>query len=1032
MSKTESAKANFRRLTLTVATIFVVVVGTRIATQACPPPGSQAVIARYLFGDRSKISAVVDRVRAGLSTDLWFILGYGLVLGGFALIFLLWAISAFGRQSAKYVAAAVGIAVLADVVTYALLNCALSQRHPTELTMTAAATAWIVKWCALLPAAGGVFATVGICLRAFAARWRWLRARVPALAWPGRVLRRGIGALVARFRSCAPEKIGTDCPDPTSATWWKDVLKPVPHATAPAQPATANDRQASRGPESDDELSWAKAFNVPGAMDVRDDRAGDGVQAICLSGGGVRSACIAMGVLQEFSKAKPINLSTKIRERFGDRKEDAKLIDAVDYVISVSGGGYTAGARLLATQDRENPLLSARFEEGSPEFDHFRRNSSYIADSPGELLLALIVVLKNLIASMAILFTLPAVLGSVLGYLLSRPFFSFAEIVPVPNPKVDIAFIRTHPQYLLCLTAHSASWWAVGVFAFCAVFFTSAAMLVELVSWRRCSERFKLWLQSLAQGSVVFMLLVLAVVVGLPALMRLCSKLGEHTPGHQGGAAVAVSGLVGLNYVAAIAAMVWKDRQALAKEASKLSSLKRLLPPGVVALILVMLTFAVLLVAWLITLGCFAANVFRHATLDGVENTVRTMPISSWWLPVLLLVTLAWISSVDVASLSLNPFYRYRLGETFAVLRVGKAGHRRAKAYHRNKYTWFSEVGYVHAGGPQFVFAAAATITGRDKPAPGLNAVSYVLSHDYIGGPDLGWMNTSELFCQSPPRLKRDLTVLTAVAVSGAAFASAMGRYQKGFEKLLAISGARLGTWLPNPKFVTNLAAAEKDGCFDPKDNTRPWPRSLPYVRGAGYYYRELFGLNYSDARLVQVTDGGHYENLGLVEALRRRSRLIFCVDGGGDTPPLASGLGDALRLAEYELGVTITFDRFTRYPLSDLTPGSGKPFEKDDAFYSLNSRLAKRTVAVGRITYPEASGLADDAERRGLLIFVKAVLTRECPQWLLTYAASNEIFPHDPTSDQWFNEGQFAAYTELGRIMGVQAVECANNVRAR
>lgn len=264
---------------------------------------------------------------------------------------------------------------------------------------------------------------------------------------------------------------------------------------------------------------------------------------------------------------------------------------------------------------------------------------------------------------------------------------------------------------------------------------------------------------------------------------------------------------------------------------------------------------------------------------------------------------------------------------------------RRAEAYDRNKFTWLEEFGQVPAGGPKFVFAAAATITGRDKPAPGLNAVSYVLSHDYIGGPELGWMNTSELFCQSPPRIKRDLTVLTAVAVSGAAFASAMGRYQKGFEKLLAISGARLGTWLPNPKFVANVAAAQKDECLDPKDNTRPWPRSLPYVRGAGYYYRELFGLNNSDARLVQVTDGGHYENLGLVEALRRRSRLIFCVDGGGDRPPLASGLGDALRLAKSGLGVTITFDRFTRYPLSDLTPGSGEPFKKDDAFYSLNSR---------------------------------------------------------------------------------------------
>src|SRR6185312_11816826 len=217
---------------------------------------------------------------------------------------------------------------------------------------------------------------------------------------------------------------------------------------------------------------------------------------------------------------------------------------------------------LLAVHDVQSPLLSERFAESSPEFDHFRRHSSYIADSPGELLLALTVVLKNLIASMAILFTLPAVLGSVLGYLLSRSVFSFAVIVPVPNEKVD------RSRSLLCLTGHSASWYAVAAFAVLAVFFTSAAMFVEFVSWKRWSEWLKLRLQSLALGSAVFAVLVLAVVAGLPALMRLCWWLSERTPGNQGGAAAAVSGLVGLNYLAAIAAMVWKDRDRLSKEAT--------------------------------------------------------------------------------------------------------------------------------------------------------------------------------------------------------------------------------------------------------------------------------------------------------------------------------------------------------------------------------------------------------------------------------------------------------------------------------
>src|SRR5260370_161314 len=126
-------------------------------------------------------------------------------------------------------------------------------------------------------------------------------------------------------------------------------------------------------------------------------------------------------------------------------------------------------------------------------------------------------------------------------------------------------------------------------------------------------------------------------------------------------------------------------------------------------------------------------------------------------------------------------------------------------------------------------------------------------------------------------RIQRDLTVQGAMAISGAAFASAMGRQNTGVQTLLALSGARLGTWLPNPIFVRNAKRNAADPSF---------PKALPSVRGAGYLYRELLGINKFDARLIQVTDVGHYENLGLIEALRRRCRLIYCIAGGGDTPP--------------------------------------------------------------------------------------------------------------------------------------------------
>jgi hypothetical protein len=508
--------------------------------------------------------------------------------------------------------------------------------------------------------------------------------------------------------------------------------------------------------------------------------------------------------------------------------------------------------------------------------------------------------------------------------------------------------------------------------------------------------------------------------------MRLCSMVSQHPAT----ATTTVSGIVGLNYVATIVTMLTKKSGTLPlKGVTTPSWWKRVLPPGVLQLMLVLMTFALLALVWLFVLGSVAAAVFRRVTPYACGGGIPSLP-GLWWLLGLggLGVALLFLGFADVTSLSLHPFYRLRLARTFAVRRVqAPSGDWQAERYPKTEWTPLPSYGQAPPKGPKFIFATAATLSGEAKPAPGLNAVSYVLSADYVGGPELGWLKTPQLLLVAPPRIKRDLTVQASIAVSGAAFASAMGRQNKGFQKLLAISGARLGTWLPNPKFVGKLVEAQKGDCADSRDNDRAWPKSLPTIRGAGYFYRELFGLNYDDARLVQLTDGGHYENLGLVEALRRRCRLIFCIDAGGDAPPLLSTLSDAMRLAEYELGVTIRLNDEPPYSVNNIAPGSGTPFPEGHALARLNGRLTKGTVAVGKITYPQAAGLR---KSDGVLILAKAVLWEGCPEWLLTYAASSDVFPHDPTSDQWFNEAQFAAYTTLGRIMGKHAVECAEALK--
>lgn len=795
-----------------------------------------------------------------------------------------------------------------------------------------------------------------------------------------------------------------------------------------------------------DQWAWNSAYNVPGAGKVLDDRHGQRVRAVCLSGGGVRSASVAMGALQVLSKATP------------DGKDDSeKFIDSVDYIVSVSGGGYTAGARLLACKEepdsearrgvsvtrtvRERDALdrpirvSDRFAEGSVEFEHIRRHSSYIADSLPTLLRALGYVFRNLLASVVILFWLPMFLGLALGYLYA--YLPIAGIVPVlrydervrPHPLTE-QFITGQSGYFQSLINHTYTWWALGTFAVFTVVLLAIALCIEVRSFSPPQEALRNRVLSRMNGVMLIGLTAALLLVGVPALMRVCANaLGTNFS--SGEISGAVASVLGLQYLSAIAAMVWRRRIRISPGGSSAKrSWRTMLPPGVVPYLLTLLTLAVLFLAWLTVLGCVAAGVFGYLT-QGVTEPYRQIAWLPWWL-VGTAVIVGMLCFADVTSLSLHPFYRWRLANTFAVRRRirNRAGgalpsQPYAETYPATEPTWLHTHGAV-AGGPKFVFAAAAAISGEGKPAPGLNAVSFVLSSDYIGGPELGWLKTPQIWAASPPRLKRDLTVQAAVAVSGAAFASAMGRQNKGFQALLAVSGARLGTWLPNPHHVATLC--ERFPIKPPEKHTRGREllKALPAVRGFTYFYRELFANNSKEARLVQVTDGGHYENLGLVEALRRRARLIVCIDGGGDPPPLLSGLADAMRLAKSELGVEITLDETGPFAVQNLTPGGGTPFPDGDALAVLNSRVTKGTVVRGSILYPAASGLPK-GQREGLLIFAKAAVWEGLPEWLLTYAGNSLIFPHDSTSDQWFTESQFAAYTELGRVLGRSVVDAYN-----
>jgi hypothetical protein len=223
----------------------------------------------------------------------------------------------------------------------------------------------------------------------------------------------------------------------------------------------------------------------------------------------------------------------------------------------------------------------------------------------------------------------------------------------------------------------------------------------------------------------------------------------------------------------------------------------------------------------------------------------------------------------------------------------------------------------------------------------------------------------------------------TAMAISGAAANPNMGYHSSpAITFLLALFNARLGVWLGN----TNSRGE------------RTYPRAGPRS-AVGPLVAELLGLTGARGRYVNLSDGGHFENLGLYEMVLRRCRYIVVCDAGCDPRATFEDLGNAIRKIRIDFGISIEF------------PGG----------IQIHAREAKTPGlywAAGVIRYGDADG-ADVSP--GELLYVKPAYygSAKPPSYdVLSYAESSREFPQESTSDQWFDESQFESYRALGRLV--------------
>ncbi|MBV9930731.1 MAG: hypothetical protein JO013_07280 [Alphaproteobacteria bacterium] len=159
---------------------------------------------------------------------------------------------------------------------------------------------------------------------------------------------------------------------------------------------------------------------------------------------------------------------------------------------------------------------------------------------------------------------------------------------------------------------------------------------------------------------------------------------------------------------------------------------------------------------------------------------------------------------------------------------------------------------------------------------------------------------------------------------------------------------------------------------------------------------RELAGLSSDEGRDIYLSDGGHFENLGVYEMLRRRCAFILVSDAGADPTCTFFDLGGLVRKAKIDFDVDILFGH--------LSIGARAELPAD---------APKAAWALGLVRYPEGSV--------GAILYLKPTYVADLPVDVQSYGNGSKAFPHESTGDQFVSESQFESYRNLGWHLAMQ-----------
>jgi predicted acylesterase/phospholipase RssA len=673
------------------------------------------------------------------------------------------------------------------------------------------------------------------------------------------------------------------------------------------------------------------------------------VVGLALSGGGIRSAAFCLGALQGLAVAG--------------------VLDRVDYLSTVSGGGYI-GSSLSAgmcASGGKFPFTSDLHQDEPPSIQHLRDYSNYLfPHGAGDFLRNAAIYARGLFANAIVVapFLLLGAVITIVQYPTVRELGTrgLLGITPRIGPF-------TLTAYLIIILSLSLTLWAIWR---------------SWVPEKQPGETYKgnwlavTWLRW--RAPIVCSLVVATFFFELqPLILKRMFITGTSLRGFITHAAAILA-----PFAAGIGFFSDKIGEYVKNATTSPALRQRLLGWSAKAGIWIAAAVAPLIL-WAIYLELsywgiqeVSGDYRAPAWLQYLAGKTVGGSIAGFYAVVCILLAILALWMQPNAN-SLNPLYRDRLGKAF-LFRPARLSPRHDHDLKTN-YIKLSALSAKFA--PYHLLNAALNIQdSRVSNRRGRNADFFFFSRNFVGSHATRYVRTKDIEAIAPA-----LDLAMAMAVSGAAFAPDMGGETiKPLAPTLALLNLRTGYWLRNPRKLTEAAASSKIL------RTRNLLANI-------YFLLEAFGLLNESRKSVYLTDGGHIENLGIYELLRRRCEIIIAVDAEADPQMNFPSFLKLERYARIDLGTRI---ELPWEKIQKITLKVGQ--EIDQRQYDPRSGPH---CAIGEIEYPNG--------RHGIIIYIKSSITGDESDYIRFYRQKFQSFPHETTLDQMFSEEQFEVYRALG-----------------